>query len=137
MPESDTQPPTEMQVARQVYRLLAERIPSGWSLQARQTEALAGDYRVDLLAAIAINRQARSHLLFRKRDNDEAVLVNLHASDGVPEGRAEEGRDRLSVPRRGGGVLAAPCVRPADLTSESLDHSVASYRGPPAAAAVM
>ena len=52
MPEMDTQPPTEMQVARQVDRLLAERIPSGWSLQARRTEALAGRYRVDLLAEI-------------------------------------------------------------------------------------
>ena len=52
MPETDTQPPTEMQVQRQVEQLLAERIPSGWSLQARRTEALAGRYRVDLLAKI-------------------------------------------------------------------------------------
>ena len=53
MPETDTQPPTETQVARQIDRLLAERIPSGWSLQTRQTEALAGGYRVDLLVEIA------------------------------------------------------------------------------------
>ncbi len=53
MPETDTQPPTEMQVAREVERLLAERIPSGWSLQARQTKALAGGYRMDLLVEIA------------------------------------------------------------------------------------
>ncbi len=53
MPVTDTQPPTGMQVERQVERLLAERIPSGWSLEARRTEALAGRYRVDLLAEIA------------------------------------------------------------------------------------
>ena len=52
MPVTDTQPPTEMQVERQVEQLLAERMPSGWSLQARRTEALAGRYRVDLLAEI-------------------------------------------------------------------------------------
>ena len=49
---TDTQPPTGMQVARQVERLLAERIPSGWSLQARRTEASASGYRMDLLAEI-------------------------------------------------------------------------------------
>ena len=53
MPDRGTQPPTEMQVRRQVEQLLAERIPSGWSLQARKIEALAGRYRVDLLAEIA------------------------------------------------------------------------------------
>lgn len=49
---TDTQPPTGMQVERQVERLLAERIPSSWSFQARQTEALIGRYQVDLLAEI-------------------------------------------------------------------------------------
>lgn len=49
---TDTQPPTGMQVERQVERLLAERIPSGWSFQARQTEVLVGRYQVDLLAEI-------------------------------------------------------------------------------------
>lgn len=53
MPGTETQPPTETQVARQVERLLAERIPSGWSLQARRTETLAGRYRADLLTEIA------------------------------------------------------------------------------------
>ena len=52
MPVTDKRPPTGMQVARQVERFLAERIPSGWSLEARRTEALAGRYRVDLLAEI-------------------------------------------------------------------------------------
>ena len=51
MPVTDKQPPTGMQVERQVERFLAERIPAGWSLQARRTEAL-GRYRVDLLAEI-------------------------------------------------------------------------------------
>ena len=53
MPVADKQPPTEMQVERQVEQFLAERIPSAWSLQARRTEALAGRYRVDLLVEIA------------------------------------------------------------------------------------
>ena len=53
MPVTDIQPPTDMQVERQIERLLAERIPSGWTLQARRTEVLAGRYRVDLLAEIA------------------------------------------------------------------------------------
>ena len=52
MPVPDKQPPTGLQIERQVERFLAERIPSGWSLQARRTEALAGRYRVDLLAEI-------------------------------------------------------------------------------------
>ena len=52
MPATNQQPPTGMQVERQIERLLAERIPSGWSFQARRTEALAGRYRVDLLAEI-------------------------------------------------------------------------------------
>ena len=53
MPVGDTQPPTKVQVQRQVEQLLAERIPTGWSLQTRKIEALAGRYRVDLLAEIA------------------------------------------------------------------------------------
>ena len=52
MPVTDKQPPTGMQVERHVERFLAERIPAGWSLEARRTEAL-GRYRVDLLAEIA------------------------------------------------------------------------------------
>ena len=52
MPETDTQPPTEIQLERQVERLLAERLPSGWSLQARRTDAPTGRDRVDLVAAI-------------------------------------------------------------------------------------
>ena len=51
-PATDKQPPTGTQVERQVERLLSERIPAGWSLQARRTESL-GRYRVDLLAEIA------------------------------------------------------------------------------------
>ncbi len=47
----DKQPPTERQVARRVERLLADRIPSGWTLRAR-TEAPANRHRVDLLAEI-------------------------------------------------------------------------------------
>ena len=53
MPVTDKRPPTGLQVERQVERFLAERIPASWSLQARRTEALAGRYRVDLLAEIA------------------------------------------------------------------------------------
>ena len=53
MPVPDKQPPTRIQIERQVEQFLAERIPAGWSLQARRTEALAGRYRVDLLAEIA------------------------------------------------------------------------------------
>ena len=52
MSVAEKQPPTGMQVERQVERFLTERIPSGWSLQARRTEALTGRYRVDLLAEI-------------------------------------------------------------------------------------
>ena len=52
MPATDKQPPTEMQVERQIERVLAERIPAGWSLRARRTESL-GPYRVDLLAEVA------------------------------------------------------------------------------------
>ena len=52
MSVTDTQPPTEMQVERQIEQLLAERIPSDWSLQVRRTEVPAGRYNVDLLAEI-------------------------------------------------------------------------------------
>ena len=52
MSATDKQPPTGMQVERQVERFLAERIPAGWSLRARRTESL-GRYRVDLLAEVA------------------------------------------------------------------------------------
>ena len=52
MPVTDKQPPTEIQAERQLERFLAERIPAGWSLQARRTET-PGRYRVDLLAEIA------------------------------------------------------------------------------------
>lgn len=48
----DKRPPTDIQVARRVERVLAERIPCGWSLCTR-AEAPAGRYRVDLLAEIA------------------------------------------------------------------------------------
>ena len=48
----DRQPPTGTQMAHHVERVLAERTPSGWSLQVR-TEALVGRYQVDLLAEIA------------------------------------------------------------------------------------
>lgn len=47
MSVTDKQPPTGMQVQRQVERILAERIPDGWSLSARRSEAI-GRYRVDL-----------------------------------------------------------------------------------------
>ena len=53
MPVPDKQPPSGLQIERQVERFLAERLPAGWSLQARRTEALAGRYRADLLAEIA------------------------------------------------------------------------------------
>ena len=52
MPVTDKQPPTGMQVRRQIERILAERIPDGWSLRAGRSEAL-GRYRVDLRAEIA------------------------------------------------------------------------------------
>ena len=52
MPATKKQPRTGMQVERQVERLLSERIPAGWSLQARRAESL-DRYRVDLLAEIA------------------------------------------------------------------------------------
>ncbi len=45
-------PPTDIQVARRVERVLAERMPCGWSLCAR-TGALAGRYQADLLVEIA------------------------------------------------------------------------------------
>ena len=44
-------PPTEARVAREVERLLADRIPSGWALRARR-EAPLGRSRVDLLAEV-------------------------------------------------------------------------------------
>ena len=49
---SDKQPPTGMQVQRQIERILAERIPDGWSLKARRPEPV-GRYREDLRAEIA------------------------------------------------------------------------------------
>ena len=52
MPLRDKKPPNATQVARQVERALAERIPAGWSFYVR-TEAKAGRYQVDLLAEIA------------------------------------------------------------------------------------
>ena len=52
MPATDRQLPTRTQVQRQVERILAERIPDGWSLRARRSEA-SGRYRVDLWAEIA------------------------------------------------------------------------------------
>ena len=47
MPAPGKQLPTGTQVERQVERVLAERIPPGWSLRS-----LAGRYRVDLLVEI-------------------------------------------------------------------------------------
>ena len=44
-------PPTGIQVARQVQRLLADRIPRGWNLRARR-DAPVGRLRVDLLVEI-------------------------------------------------------------------------------------
>lgn len=52
MPVTDKQPPTGMQVRRQIERILAERIPEGWSLRAGPSEPL-GRYRVDLRVEIA------------------------------------------------------------------------------------
>ena len=52
MPAIDKQLPTEPQVERRVERILAERIPAGWSLRARRAESL-GRFRVDLLAEVA------------------------------------------------------------------------------------
>ena len=52
MPVTDKPPPTGMQVRHQIERILAERIPDGWSLRAGRSEAL-GRYRVDLRAEIA------------------------------------------------------------------------------------
>ena len=52
MPAIDMQPPTGMQVERRIERILAERIPAGWSIRARRAESL-GRYRVDLLAEVA------------------------------------------------------------------------------------
>ena len=52
MPTTDKQPPTGMQIQRQIERILAERIPEGWTLRARRSEAI-GRYRVDLRAEIA------------------------------------------------------------------------------------
>ena len=52
MPVTDEQPPTGMQVQRRIERILAERIPDGWSLRAWPSEAI-GRYRVDLRAEIA------------------------------------------------------------------------------------
>ena len=52
MPATDKQLPTGMQVQRQIERILAERIPDGWSLRARRSEA-SGRYRVDLRAEFA------------------------------------------------------------------------------------
>ena len=44
--------PSERLVARRVEQLLAERLPSGWSLRAEH-EALIRDVRIDLVATIA------------------------------------------------------------------------------------
>lgn len=52
MQATGRQPPTEARVAREVERLLADRIPSGWTLRVRR-EALLGRFRMDLLAEIA------------------------------------------------------------------------------------
>ena len=52
MPATHKLPPTGVQVERRIERVLAERIPAGWSLRARRTES-PGPYRVDLLAEVA------------------------------------------------------------------------------------
>lgn len=52
MPATDKQPPTGMQVERLIERVLAERIPAGWSFLARRTESPV-PYRVDLLAEVS------------------------------------------------------------------------------------
>lgn len=52
MPVTAKQPPTGMQVERQIERILAERIPDGWSVRCRRSEAL-GRYSVDLRVEIA------------------------------------------------------------------------------------
>ena len=52
MPATDKHAPTGVQVERQVERVLAERIPTGWSLRARRLESL-GPYRVDRLAEVS------------------------------------------------------------------------------------
>ena len=46
------QPPSETWIAREVERLLAERIPPGWTLGTR-TEVPSNGFRVDLLVEIA------------------------------------------------------------------------------------
>ena len=52
MPATDKQPPTGVQVERRIEKVLADRIPAGWSLRARRTASL-GPYRADLLAEVA------------------------------------------------------------------------------------
>ena len=52
LPATDKQPPTGMQVERLIERVLAERIPAGWSFLARRTESPV-PYRVDLLAEVS------------------------------------------------------------------------------------
>ena len=89
MPVLGKQAPTETQVACQVERFLAERIPAGWSLQARRTERLAGRYRVDLLAEIASpaddicyskHRALLAKLLTKRRPRRPALRVLMWGS---------------------------------------------------------
>ena len=113
MPVPDKQPPTAIQIERQVERFLAERIPAGWSLQARRNEALAGRYQVDLLAEIASHASAtitrhpdgdsrRAPRCGRRgKMHDARLIATAGRADEVTHADADETRDsRRTDPRR-------------------------------------
>ena len=110
MPVPDKQPPTAIQIERQVERFLAERIPAGWSLQARRNEALAGRYQVDLLAEIASPAGETAVLAVEIKRNLEPRDV-LHAVEQISEDHGQ----RIASCRacRGGRLPRPSCPCPA------------------------
>lgn len=84
-------PPRRSQIARDIERVLSERLPSDWSLRAR-TEALVGRSRIDLLVTIASPGGETARLgieikrtLDPRQVSQAAEQISTLASDGSPE----------------------------------------------------
>ncbi len=108
MPVSNTRPPTETQVQHQVERLLAGRLPSGWSFHARRTATPAGRNGMDWLAQIA------------SPDGEDAVLA-------IEIKRTLEPRDVLQAVER---IVSAT----ADASPRAVPVIAADYLSPRARA---
>ena len=103
---TDKQPPTGMQVERQLEQILAERIPAGWSLQARRIEAL-GRYRARPAGGDRVTRG-------RERGPCRRGQANSRAARRCPGSRAaldDDGRRVAARRTRRGVRLSLPRTR--------------------------